>query len=163
MRSLAILLLVSLLPISSATAAEDDECYLNHLVVDQTVLWNFAEDQHLDVVLPTNHRYQGLIPTPAAGHFHWNQRAGLTSLFDFETPLMSLPYNLYRLDFTVGHESDPDRYEHTSDFTMGCTEPGISFYPGRRVEITPTTVPARRDGQPRFAEPVRVRIWGVLR
>jgi hypothetical protein len=144
-------------------ARADDECYRNFLVVDQTVLWDLSEPQKLDLQLSSWHRFQGSVKTPAYGHFDWDGESNLNAGFDYNTPLLALPYNVYRMDVEIGESSDPGRIEDSRDFTRDCTDPGLSFYPGAQVHLAPTVLARDPAGEPPGPTPVHIRIWGVLR
>lgn len=136
-------------------AQAGDECYRDLLVVDKTVVWDLSQPQKLDVQLPSWHRYQGSILTPAFGHFTWDGARTLNTDFDFATPRVGLPYNVYRMDVALEGGS-----EDSKDFTGDCTSPGLSFYPGAHIQLHPTLFPLAPAGE---KVRVRVRIWGVLR
>lgn len=141
-------------------ASASDDCYRELLVVDQTVEWNFTQEQRLDVALPTWNRRYGFMPTEAAAHFTLSHDK-IDVLFDYNSKKMSLPYNFYRLDITVG-END-DLFHRSLDFSEGCQQMPIGIYPSRHIKLFPIEVARPVHGNPRGTEKVRVRIWGSIR
>ncbi|MGE3263546.1 MAG: hypothetical protein AB7K68_17350 [Bacteriovoracia bacterium] len=140
----------------------EDDCYRDFLVVDKTVLWDFDKSPKTNIALPSWNGSSPPFYTKATGHFSL-QDGNLRALFDFNSDLLSLPYNVYRLDLIVGGEEDGDRFVSSRDFTNGCTRSGLSFYPRSVVELPAVKVPDSATGENRGLRRVRIRIWGVLR
>lgn len=135
---------------NSATA--DDGCFDTDPVVDRSETWDFSAAPRSDFYLPTRNVY-GTFPTNAAAHFSLNEGGALSVAFDHQLPpeIFGLQYTVHQLEVQVGGATF--RY----DFTRGCTEPGLSFYPRQTVEI-----PALKLPLPAGTAPLHIRIWGHL-
>jgi hypothetical protein len=159
MAGLRILFAILLLPLY---AHAEDSCYRDFLVIDRVIAWDFSRDQAADFTLPS---WNGSTPpfyTDAAAHISLRGNK-LNTSFDFKTDLVSLPYNVYRMDILVGKEADPENFVSSRDFTANCKNAGFSFFPGDKVKLLPEKIPALSSGGPRGVQPVRIRIWGILR
>jgi hypothetical protein len=146
--SLAIAALLSL----SVSAHAEDGCFDGAPIVDRTETWNFDSNPRSDFYLPTRNVY-GIFPTHAAAHFSLLENGALAVAFDHELPpeMMGIQYTVHRLEIRIGD------FVFNHDFTQGCTEPGLSFFPRESVEI-----PAIKLPSPAGSSPVRIRIWGHL-
>jgi hypothetical protein len=141
----------TILSLSSPAFAEEG-CFDAEPVVDRTEVWDFGSNPRTDFYLPTRNVY-GLFPTKAAAHFSLNESGALNVLFDHHLPvdMMGIQYTVHQLELEVGDTT------YRFDFTRGCTEPGISFFPRETAEIPAIKLPI-----PAGAAPLHIRIWGHL-
>jgi hypothetical protein len=146
--SLALATILSL----STSALADDGCFDAEPVVDRTEIWDFTASPRSDFYLPTRNVY-GLFPTRAAAHFSLNESGALNVAFDHQLPpdMMGIQYTVHQLEVEVGGAT------FHYDFTRGCTEPGLSFFPRETAEI-----PAIKLPLPAGNAPLRIRVWGHL-
>ena len=135
-------------------AQAGDECYRDHLVVDRTQVWELNKPQDWKFRLPTRHPQKPFL-TFATANFYWDANQSLLSALKFETDLVSLPYNVYRLDIQMGEGENA--VVQSWDFTGNCQGPGLSFYPGAKIDL-----PVMKGPPPVGTSKIRVRIWGVL-
>lgn len=134
------------------SAYAEEGCFDAEPVVDRQETWDFAASPRSDFYLPTRNVY-GLFPTRAAAHFSLNESGDLSVAFDHQLPpgMVGIQYTVHQLEIEVGGTT------HLYDFTRGCTEPGISFFPRETAEI-----PAIKLPLPEGTAPLRIRIWGHL-
>lgn len=136
----------------SLSSHAEEGCFESDPVVDRQETWDFSASPRSDFYLPTRNVY-GLFLTKAAAHFSVNESGALSVAFDHLLPpeTFGLQYTVHQLEVEV--EGATFHY----DFTHGCTEPGLSFYPRETVEI-----PALKLPLPAGSAPLRIRIWGHL-
>lgn len=142
------------------TARAVNDCHDIRPVLDYRAVWSFQEGINAHLPLPSRYDW-GFIPTNARANFT-PKGEELQVTFDLQLPpgQVGLPYTVHRLELQIG--TGEDRFVYVNDFTDGCINPGVSFFPGQTFYLTPLAVPARGDGSPRANEPVRIRLWGHL-
>jgi hypothetical protein len=151
-----LLLLVFFLPLVSFA---DESCPENLLVAEKTLSWDFATGSRTDFYLPTyNSEQQRLVRTDAAAHFS-SDGSAMNVLFDFNSNLIWLPYNIYRFDVEVGTPDSPDYFLKSAG---DCNGFPTGMRPGEHLVAYPIKIPPRANGEPRGQEPVRIRVWGHL-
>jgi|GEM_PF-1673281 hypothetical protein len=114
---------------------------------------NAAKPSEKKIYPLTSLKWDQVRETPVQAEVFYNQEKGglEISIFFKDPEAMSLPYNLYAVLVTT--ESGRVIWR---DFTDACKEPGLSFFPGRRLQLEPFVLKL----QPQ--ESYRVMIWGRM-
>lgn len=148
-----VFLLSALLSLMSVQFASANSCLEEQLVVDTQLNWNLAENQPIDFYLPSRSSVNGNFFTRAAMHIKPQSAIYAEVMIDFVMPgLVSLPYNLYKIEITVGN------YTYTQDLTFNCEEPGGSIYPGQQINLPTMQFPKNLDAN----ETAHIKVWGHL-
>jgi hypothetical protein len=142
-------------------ADEGDLCYDPQPVVEISTHLDFRAEPRLDFYLPSRNSY-GTYPTRAAAHIQFP--GVLEIFFDHVLPpnRVGLAYTVHRLKIEIGEAGNPEHFVYDSDFTQGCTAPGISFFPGESIQLPAEKLPTPPADRPWGRLPVRVQTWGRL-
>lgn len=140
--------------------AEDESCWESFQEVNATETWSLTGSETSKIFLPS-YNMNGPFLTKAAAHFDRNENQ-IQVYFDFELNKMSLPYNIFRLELTIGPEGAAESYQYTIDFTKNCTAPGIALFPRGSIYLPVTEVPAFAKELLNRGVPVQIKIWGHL-
>ena len=155
-------LFLLILTLGETEANADPACQdQRDMVVNIQSEWNFARDQIKSIRLPTRKIDDDYIHTAARANFITDTANSMGIFFDFPaTGTIGLPYNIYRLELTVGSSLDSDQFNFIQDYSQNCTAPGISFFPNETIHLRPFTIPRHKDGSIRTWEEVNIKIWG---
>lgn len=139
-------------------ASADDSCWSAFPVVDSQENWDFQTAESTKILLPSFNS-SGPFLTKAAAQLQHDQHK-LHINFDYDSDQLSLPYNVYRIEVTIG--AGEDSFTYTNDFTYQCAYSGISIFPRGNYILPSVSIPPHSNGNPRTNEPVKIKIWGHL-
>ncbi len=162
MRNRILFALLALIQLPLAVQADEgDLCYDPQPVLEMSTQIDFRANPRLDFYLPSRNSY-GTYPTRAAAHIEFPD--AMEIFFDHILPpnRVGLAYTVHRLKIEIGVSGSPDYYVFDSDFTRGCTAPGVSFFPGEFIRLPAEKLPTQPVERPWGVVPVRVQTWGHL-